>query len=145
MKKNERAMQRSQDMHLLTETQDAQGVPESHVSPFSPRARRDVLGCNPALVGRTLLQRLSSPCQGLPGRAWSSLSHVDVASTSRGGCCKPLLVCCVPQNACNNSGRVVAVFADYALFLQVSCRGVRSKMAGCVLELIPGKNMNAPS
>ena len=66
------------------------------------------------------------------------LSRVAVASTSHGGCLKSLLVSCVLQHTCKECGRVVAVFADCALFLQVSCCGVRSMMAGCVLGSIPG-------
>ena len=122
-------------------TQSEQGGSrDTHVS-LSLRARRDVLKCNPTVVGRALLELLSSRCHGLPGRAWSSLS-IGRSSTSRGGSFKLLLVRCVLQNACKGSGRVVAVFAGTSLFLQVSCCGVRSKTAGCVLGSILGKNTN---
>ena len=122
----------------FTETQIAQGVPEPHVSP-SP-SEQDVMFLGAILRSWDVL---CSSCSRVPAKdslvEHGVLSLVDVPSTSRGGCFKPSLVCCVLQHACKECGWVVAVFTDYALFLQVSCCGVRSMMAGCVLGSIPGK------
>ena len=115
----------------FTETQIAQGVPEPHVSP-SP-SEQDVMFFGAILRSWDVL---CSSCSRVPVKdslvEHGVLSRVAVASTSHGGCLKSLLVLLRASTRLQGMWPGSLQFSHDALFLQVSCCGVRSELAGCV-------------